>query len=190
MVGREDPPMHRSLLACLVSLALGAAVALPAPADAAAIVTWSFDETNVTASPDQSLTIVATVSNSPAATDDLSFIHIAAVPGSGPAVGGTPLAAAYTVDFIETFFVVPETLAPGESFQFGWVALVPIGGYAPPGTYGPAGIGIGTEFDGAFHEGANVFQVTVIPEPGSGALLAFGVLALCAFRPRRTPLRV
>jgi hypothetical protein len=135
---------------------------------ASMILTWNFDQTVYTVAPTDAILVTATLYNDPLSDGNLVFQGVgASFTGDmqklydftfGPPDG----------NFAVQFFNLD--LAPGESFPFVWGSLVPIGGFVPPGTYGPDPAFLTLHTTVIFP--SNAFQVIVVPEPCS-FILAF-----------------
>jgi hypothetical protein len=151
-------------------------------ASADLIVSWSFDQENIVALPDENLEISATLWNDAASTEILYFTQLAALGGTGaPPGGGLPLDAAYDVSLGWLIALRPIVVNPGESFTFEWVFLEPLSGNAPLGVYGPAEaqLEVPPQSGGTLIlDSLNLFTVTVVPEASTGLLLGLGLLGL------------
>lgn len=168
--------MHRPLRLPALAVAIGMLLLSPA-AIAAPMVSWSFVEESIVAEPSEVFTIFATISNASVATDPLLFSFLEGLGGAGaPPGGGASLDAAYDVDLAQIIFLRAVRLDPGESITFPWADLQPIAGAAPIGVYGPSEARLG--LDGLVVASANLFTVTVIPEPTTGLLIAMGLAGL------------
>jgi len=162
----------------LPALAVAIGVLLLARAGLAApVVSWSFMDESIVAQPTKDLTILATIANAAAATDPLLFSVLEALGGTGaPPGGGSPLDAAYEVELVQIIFLRAVRLDPGESITLPWADLRPIAGNAAIGVYGPSEARLGLA--GLVVESANLFTVTVVPEPTTALLVAMGLTGL------------
>lgn len=153
---------------CLFGPALSSRAAAPT-----AQWSWSFNQSAYTVGPHDSILVQATVYNAAASTGHLR------PPG---------VSASFTGDFQKIYafkFGTPGVpfgteflglnLAPGESFQFNFGLLTPIGSSIAPGTYlaAPGFLNL----DGTLRGAENRLQVTVAPKPSSVALLSFAGVA-------------
>ncbi len=167
----------RSITALLAGLFLFAAHT----AQAAVIWDWDFINPVQTVTPTQTVTMAARITNDATSTGNLVY------PATITFAGINPGSAYGVYDF---FFgtngadfwpqLSSMNLAPGESLDFIFGTLVPVGGLVAPGTYQLTG---GSLFLGDVLGGRSgkTFQVTVVggvpvPEPAAWALLLVGLL--------------
>ena len=167
--------------ALTTSLLLGL-VAAPS-AHAQLNLTLTLDNPDITAAPDEVITIGVTLANDVSSNETFSTIGPSRFVFNGSLLGtGNP----YEVGFLpqESF-----ELGPGDTVSFPFLTLTPNPSPAPAGFFSSLGLGYdnGQDADSdlfvEFVRSSTPLQVTVVPEPASVALLGAG--SLLAFRGRR-----
>jgi hypothetical protein len=172
------------------ALAVATLLTTPSLARADLVWSWSFDQTQYTVSPSDSIVVRATLRNDPSSTADLGPIEGVNAIFAGDlqktynfTFGPTGNSTGFGIDLLGL------DLAPGQSAPFVYGILTPIGGAAPPGVYPADPATLGLELSGQVflpeQSSTNTFTVRVVPEPPGLLLLCVGLAFLGVFHKSR-----
>jgi hypothetical protein len=136
---------------------------------------WDFNQTLYSVNPIDVIYVHATIVNDPSSSTDLTHGSMMSW-GIDPSYSQPPYQFVFGPSpglhpFLDQFDNLD--LAPGQSLQFVWGYLTPIGGSVAPDTYhfGPGSL----SFDSSSTEYSSGFDVHVVPEPASTSLLVVGL---------------